>query len=129
MLENYFPKGISRKDNHIRWNYELSDERVLYHFVVLGDKDYRNLRLKEIFENLNQFGGGVEFTRSSSEGISNEGRRYVFTSVESRTSPNYINWQKIEPDNKRRIKDKYLREKLGGSSSIEEYVSRIYNKS
>ncbi|HKL24428.1 MAG TPA: hypothetical protein VJ912_03775 [Candidatus Nanoarchaeia archaeon] len=128
MLEKYFPKGISRKDNHIRWNYEVLDEMVLYHFVFLGDKNYRDSRKKDIFENLNKFGGGIEFVRPFLEDNSNENRKYVFTSVKSRTSPDYINWQKIEPDKARRIKDKNLREKMGGSSSIEDYVSRIYNQ-
>lgn len=129
MLEKYFPKKVSRKENHIRWNYEIPEDReaVLYHFVVLGDKDYRTSKLKKIFENFREF-GGVDLIRSSKENISNEGRRYSFRTLETNISPDVLDWNNIEPDKKRRIEDEKLREKHIKGYSIEDYVADTYNK-
>jgi len=128
MLEKYIPKNISRKENHIRWNYEIPQgrETVLYHFVVLGDRDYRNSRLNGIFENLREY-GGLEITRPFFDGFSTEGRKYSFRSIETNIRPDFLKIDKVEPDSARRIRDKDLRERQGGGSSIEDYVASIYN--
>lgn len=129
MSKNYLEKKVPKKENHVRWNYEIPEDRnaVLYHFVVLGDRDYRNSKLNEIFENLRDY-GGIELVRSSSENISKAGRRYSFRSLETNVRPDVLNWDKIETDNGRVIKDKKLREKHIKGYSIEDYVADTYNK-
>ena len=128
MLENYSRKKVSRKENHLRWNYEIPQDRetVLYHFVVLGDRNYRDSRLKDIFGNLREY-GGLEITRPSFDSCSTEGRKYSFRSIETNICPDFLKIDKVEPDEKRRIRDENLRERHGRGSSIEDYVASIYN--
>jgi len=120
MVKKYF-------QNHVRWNSEHSENGELYHFVVLGEKGYRDSRLNKIYENLNDVGGGIIEVRSPSEKITKNGRRYVFTSLESRTSPKFLGLEDIEPDKERRIKDDRLKEKHSKGYSVEDYVSDTYN--
>ena len=131
MLENYTLRKNSLNENHIRWNCEYSrdsEDKLLYHFVVLGDKNYRNSKLNRIFEGLGEVQEGVEFIREPVEGTSKNKRKYVLTSVESRTSSSQLGWENIETDKKRIVRDEKLREKHMRGYSIEDYVADMYNK-
>lgn len=121
-------KYVSKKDRHIRWNWEQSPEMddadcrhyVRYHFIVVDDRDREGI-MRKLIKGLIQYGEVIE--RKHAEGIvRGTGLRYLFKSYDSVIKPEMLDWRKIRKSIR---KDNELRERKRGN--IEDYVARVYS--
>ncbi len=118
-----YKKRVSDKERHVRWNCEPSGENYLglrYHVVVVDDR-FREGKLHQLMLSLNEINPGIDPEKRGEGKVEGTKFRYLFTSFNSRTSPEYLNWKGLVEK-----KDDDLVERKRGK--LEDYVANLYSK-
>ena len=117
-------KYISKKNRHIRWNWERSlddQELVRYHVVVVGDKKIEQ-PIDNILQQINSsMSPSIQLIREIRGDVGDSKFKYLLKSFDTPVSPTEIDWTKT---NLPRRKDKNLYERKRGN--IEDYVADLY---
>ena len=116
-------RRISKKERHIRWNWEESQhdpEKTLLHLVVVDDKN-REGKIRRILSQDGVTHGSVEQIRSVGGKVIGTRFRYLFETYEGYIDPKNINWNNVRKPTKR---DEELTERKRGS--VEDYVANLY---
>ncbi|MBS3075738.1 hypothetical protein J4429_04735 [Candidatus Pacearchaeota archaeon] len=125
-------KHTSKKDRHVRWNWEESPERdsenrpnvshyVRYHFIVVDDRN-RGEIMNRLIRGLSRYGEIIE-VRSIEGSVRGQGLRYLFKSYDSTIKPDMIDWKNVKKPIR---KDSDLSERKSKRGNIEDYVARVY---
>jgi len=127
-------KGVSRREPHLRWNFErtgehcFEDELVKYHFAIVHeDATKRAEVLKKLIEMLN-YTGGVEPELRTSGKVKYSDCSYDFYSINSRSATEVIQWHKLGVP---KVQDSNLFERRvsrGNVPGIEGYVAEVYER-
>lgn len=125
---NSLKKKFSKKDRHVRWNWERHPEYldlVRYHFVIVDDK-YRELKIEKIKDKFNSksiINYSFDTYREVEGKVENTYYRYLFVSLDTKAPDYFLDFNGISNNVK---KDDNLRERKRGN--IEDYVADLYSK-